>query len=123
MVLHLGDEDFVAGLEGLANTGGDQIDRLGAAPGPHDLVGGRSIQIAGDGLAGGLEGLGRFIGQGVQAAVDIGIATLHRRRQGVDHRARLLRRGGRVQIDQRLAVHLPRQDRELGPDGVDVEVY
>ena len=39
---------------------------------------------------------------------------------GVEHRARLLRRGAVVEIDQRLAVDLARQDREIGADRLNV---
>ena len=39
---------------------------------------------------------------------------------GVDHGARLLRRGGAVEIDERLAVDLAREDRKLAPDRLDV---
>ncbi|MNN38449.1 hypothetical protein D3C81_1524460 [compost metagenome] len=121
VVLHLGDDDLVAGFDAQADAVGDQIDRLGAALGPDDVLGRGRVQEAGDDLARRLERLGRLVRQGMQAPVDVGVAALHRRDQGVDHRTRLLRRGGVVQIDQRLAVHLSRQDRELRPRGVGIK--
>ena len=56
----------------------------------------------------------------VQAAMHVGVGRLHRPRHRVDHRPRFLRRGGVVEVDQRLAVDLLRQDRELRPDRLDV---
>ena len=52
--------------------------------------------------------------------MNVGVARLHGVHHGVDHRARLLGRGGIVEIDERLAIDLLRQDRELRPDGLDV---
>ena len=121
VMLHLGDDDLVARPDRLAETRRHQIDRLGPTLGPDDLIRAFGIQEPRHGLARRLEGLGRLIGQGVQAAVDVGVGVLHRRRQGVDHRPRLLRRGGRVQIDERPAVHRPRQDRELGARGAGIK--
>ena len=121
VVLHLGDDDLVARLDRQAQPMSHQIDRLGPALGPDDLFRGFRIQEPRHDLARLFESLGRLVRQGVQAAVDVGVAALHRRHQGVDYRARLLRRGRVVQIDQRFAVHLPRQDRELRPHGVGIE--
>ncbi|MNX93246.1 hypothetical protein D3C86_1254230 [compost metagenome] len=121
VVLHLGDDDLVARLDAQADAVGDQIDRLGPALGPDDVLARGRVQEAGDDLARRLERLGRLVRQGVQTPVDVGVAALHRRDQGVDHRTRFLRRGGVVQIDQRLAVHLSRQDRELRPRGVGIK--
>ena len=121
VVLHLRRDDLIARLQALCQARRDQIEGFGPALGPDDLVGAFGVQEAGDGFPRLFESLGRLIGQGVQATVNVGIGAFHRRGQGIDHRARLLRRGGRVQIDQRLAVHRPRQDRELRPGGIGVE--
>ena len=40
---------------------------------------------------------------------------------GLDHRDRLLGRGGRVEVHERFALELPLQDREVTPDRVHVE--
>ena len=52
--------------------------------------------------------------------MDVGVFHLVGVIDGVEHRARLLRRGAVVEIDQRLAVDLAEQDREIGADRLDV---
>jgi len=56
----------------------------------------------------------------VDAAVDVRIPRLVHLDDPVDDRARLLRRVGGVEIDQRLSVHGLAQDRkvELDPGGI-----
>ena len=56
----------------------------------------------------------------MQTTMNVGIARLHGVHHGIDHRARLLRRGGIVEINERLAIDLLRQDRKLGPDRFDI---
>jgi hypothetical protein len=56
----------------------------------------------------------------MQAAMDVGIFAGIGMADGVDHHLRLLCRGAIVEIDQRLAVHLLRQDREIPADRFDV---
>ncbi len=46
--------------------------------------------------------------------MDVGVVLLIHPGQGLDHLARLLGRGGAVEIDQGLAVDGARQDREIG---------
>jgi hypothetical protein len=57
----------------------------------------------------------------VDAAMDVGVVALVVIDQRLNHRARFLRRGGVVEIDQRLAVDFLVQDREVraefGPVG------
>ncbi len=48
---------------------------------------------------------GRAFGKIVHAAMNVGVAALVVAHDRVDHRARLLRRGGVVEIDERLAVN------------------
>ena len=64
-----------------------------------------------------LEQAGGLLGDGVHAPVHVGVGRLVVAVHGVDHRGRLLRRGGRVQVDQALAVDLAVQDREVLLDG------
>ena len=71
------------------------------------------VQKAGDLAAHGLVLVGRKVRKVVQAPVNVGIFHRIGLRDRVDHHLRLLRRGAVVQIDQRLAVHLPRQDRKI----------
>ena len=51
--------------------------------------------------------------------VGVGLAVVPRDR--IEHRLRLLGGRGVVEIDQRLAVDRPAQDREVGTDPLDVE--
>ena len=97
-----------------------QVVGLRGRLGEDDLVDRPGVEELAHGLARALEGFRRRVGHEVQAAMDVGVARLHGVHHGVDHRARLLRRGGVVEIDQRLAVDLLRQDRELRPDRFDV---
>ena len=59
-----------------------------------------------------LEQAGGLLGDGVHAPVHVGVGRLVVVGHGVDHGDRLLRRGGRVQVDQALAVDLAVEDRE-----------
>ncbi len=73
-----------------------------------------------DRLARALVGLGRLIGEIMQAAMHVGVFRRIGLLQPVEHLRRLLRRGGVVEIDQRLAIDLHRQRREIGADLVDI---
>ncbi len=57
----------------------------------------------------------------MHAAMNVGAIHFMKFANGFDHRVRLLRRGGVVQIHQRLAVYGLLQDREILPDAFDVE--
>ncbi len=113
VVLHLGGQDLIAGLQPLAPGPGDQVDGLGRRLGEDDLIDGGADK-AGHGLAAGLVGVGGLIGQAMQAAMHIGVGMAHGVRHGLDHRFGLLRRGAGVEIDQGLAVDFAAEDRELG---------
>ena len=52
----------------------------------------------------------------MQAAMHIGVSLAVGRGQRVQNHLRFLGRGSRIQIDQRLAIDLLIQNRELGPD-------
>ncbi len=117
VVLHLRDQHRLARLHDAAAVGvGDQVDRLGAVAGEHHLLARRRVEQAGDGVAGGLVGVGGALAHPVQAAMHVGVLRLHSVDHGVDHGARLLRGGGVVEEHQRLVVHALRQDREVGAD-------
>jgi hypothetical protein len=112
VMLHLGDDHLVAGLEGQPCR--DQIDGLGAAAREHDLLGTARIQEARERMAHGLVGLCRLVCERMQPAMHIGIGPAHGRAHGLDHDPGLLGGGRIVEIDQRVPVDLTRQDRHLG---------
>src|SRR5690606_7377124 len=60
------------------------------------------------------------VGQEVQPAMHIGVFVAVGVRYGIDDGLRLLRRSAVVEIDQRLAVDLTRQDREIATDRLDI---
>ena len=121
MMLEDREHDLVAladhhAAEGLRH----QVDGLGGIAGEDDLVLGRRVDEPADTFARILESLGRGIGEIVQAAMDIGIVLVHRLAHALEHRLGLLGGSRIVEIDQRLAVDLARQDREVAADGLDV---
>ena len=63
-------------------------------------------------LARAFEGVGGRLAQRVHAAVHVGVQLRLVVLDGVEHRARALRGGGAVEVDQRLAVHSLREERE-----------
>ena len=110
VVLHDGEHDLVAFADHhAAEALGHEVDGLGRVAGEDDLVLGRRIEEAPHAFARILEGLGGGVREEVQAAMHVGIffrVALHHR---VEHRLRLLGRGGIVEIDQRLAIDLARR--------------
>ena len=121
VVLHDREHDLVALADRHGAVGaGDQVDALGGVAGEDDLLDAWRIEEAAHRLARVLVAGGGGVGEKVQAAMDVGVFHLVGVVDGVEHRARLLRRGAVVEIDQRLAVDLAEQDREVGADGLDV---
>ncbi len=122
VMLQPGDDDLVILADMLAPPGlGDQIDRLGGAAHEHDLVAGRRVQEAGDGIARRLVGIGGARRQFMRGAVDVGVLVLVEVRNAVDHALRFLGRRGIVQPDQRPPVDALPQNREVAAHGMDVE--
>ena len=112
-------EPLVLGVVGRGRVGEgvrDEVERLGGVLREDDLVGGRADERR-DGRAGGLEVVGRLLGELVRAAVDGGVVLLVEGALGVEDRRRLVRRRPRVEVDERPAVaHRARQDREVAAD-------
>ena len=101
------------GLDALApERVGDQVDGLGGVAGEDDLFRARRVEEGADFLARALVGFGRGVGEVVQAAMHIGVFGRVGVLEAVEHRLRLLRRGGVVEIDERLAVDRHGEDRE-----------
>ena len=105
VMLHLGDEDLVAGLRSVRPIAWATrfmpsvvprvkmiSSRLGRADEAPHRVARRLVQ------------LGRLLAQGVDRAVHVGVALLVVARHRLQHRARLLARGGGVEVDERPAV-------------------
>ena len=121
MVLHDREHDLVAGLDALApERVGDQVDGLGGVAGEDDLFRARRVEEGADFLARALVGFGRGVGEVMQAAVHIGVFGGVGMLEAVEHRLRLLRRGGVVEIDERLAVNRHGEDRKILADAADV---
>ena len=114
VVLHPGDEHFVTGPEpGLAQTGGDEIDRFGRSPGKDDFVGPRRIDVFAHLVPGAFVGVRGTLAQLVHAPVHVGMVALLVGNHGIDHGLGPLRRGGAVQVGQWLAVNLLMQRGEV----------
>ena len=120
VVLHDGEHDLVALVEALAECRGDQVDRLGRRFGEDDLVRRARVEEAAHQFARAFIRIGRSIGEVMQPAMHVGIFAVGHLRHAVDHGPRLLRRGRIVQIDERLAVDLQVENREVRADAVDV---
>ena len=78
-----------------------------------DLFVARRVEELRDLGAAALIGLGRGIGEIMQAAMHVGVFALVGLRHAVEHGIRLLRRGGVVEIDQRLAIDLHGERRKI----------
>jgi len=86
------------------------------------LLVGRGADESGDVGAGLLKGVGGLFHQLVRAAVDRTVGGEQELPLGVEHRQRLLRGGPGVQVRQTAApAHHPVQDREIGPDPLQIK--
>ena len=99
-----------------------EIDRLGRAAHPDDGLVRRRIEEAAHFLARRLEGVGGPGGERMRGAMNVGILARVEIGDAVDHRLRLLRRRGVVEPDQRLAVDIFMQDREVAAEDMRVEL-
>ena len=132
MVLHLGDDDGVAGTDPealglragscrIAHRVGHQVETFGGVLGEDDL-GELRADERGDPVARRLVEVGRLLGDLVRAAVHGGVVPLVELALGVENLARLLRGGAAVEVDEPAAVaHGPREDREVRAESVGVE--
>ena len=98
MVFEGADDDLVARLELMLQTVSQQVEGFGAAAGEDDLLAIGGVQPVGDLFAYGLEGAGGAFARQVLGTVHIGSTVLVIVGQRRNHRLRLLRSGGAVQI-------------------------
>ena len=121
VMLHDREHDLVARLDALAaERVGDEVDGLGGIAGEDDLFLAPGIEEGRHFLARALVSLGCLVGEIMQAAMHVGVLRGVGLLQAVEHRLRLLRRSGVVEINERLAVNLRGEDREIRADAVDV---
>ncbi len=120
VMLHDRQDDLVALADAGEERIGDEVDRRRGVAREDDLIGAAGVEEAAHGFARILEALRRRVRQVVQPAMHVGVLeaidVIHR----VDDRARLLRRGGVVEIDKRLSVDFAIKDRKVGTDEIDV---
>ena len=122
VVFQPGDQHPVARLQGAAPPAvRHQVDGGGGAAGPDELFRFRAGEKAGHGVPGLLEGVGRTVAQGVDAAVYVGIVMAVIVTDRLDHARGLLGGGGIVQVHQRMAVDLLVQDGEVAPHPPGIE--
>ena len=102
---------------------GHQVEALGGVLGEDDLVGRRGADEAGDLAPGALHRVGGLLGERVDAAVRRWRwSSRSRSSMASMHLARLLRRGGRVEVDERACrATVLGEEREVGLDRGDVE--
>jgi hypothetical protein len=121
MMLHDREHDLVAGLDAFAPEGvGDEVDGLGGVAGEDDFFLAGGIEEGAHLLARVLIGLGRGVGEVMQSAMHIGVFGGVGAGEPLQHRVRLLRRGGVVEIDERLAVHLHGEDGKILANALDI---
>src|SRR5713226_3310620 len=124
VVLQLGQDVLVALPDvGPAPAVGHQVDGLRGVADEDDALatGGANERL--DLIAGLFVLLGRFLGNGVDAAMDVSVVGAVVVVQRIDDRQRLLRGSGAVEVDQRLAVYLPLEDGEVGANLSDVHAF
>ncbi len=123
VVLHVREEDLVAFPHEPARPRvRHEVGRLGRAPREDDRLGLRRADEPRELGPRRLVEVGGLFGQQVQPAMRVCVVIPIEVGLSVDDLARLLRRGGRVEVDDRGAVrHRPLQDREVRPDPTDIQ--
>ena len=100
---------------------GDEVEALGRVAHEEALAPVARVDERRNLVARRLVGLGRLGGDRVDAAVHVGVVVLVDVVHRVQHLARRLRRGRGVQVGERVAVDLAREDREVGAQSARVE--
>src|SRR5690606_13255962 len=115
------DEHLVAGLQAASAVAlCHQIEAFGGAARPDDFLAAGVDEVR-HRLACAFKGGGGGVGQGVGAAMHVAVEGAVVVVQRLDYHGGFLRGGGIVQIHQRLAVYLLRQQRKVGAQKVDIE--
>ncbi len=122
VVLHLGQEDAVAGADvGVAPGARDQVDRLGRVADEDHLAPVGGADVVGDRRPRPLVGCGRLGRERVRAAVDVGVVAALVAVDRLDRGQHPLGAGAAVEVGDRLAVDLALERREGGADLLDRE--
>ena len=106
VVLQGRDDDFASGIVTVETRHrcGDQVDALRRAAREDDLLRRGGAEKAPHRLAGGFVQIGGALREEMHAAMHVGVHVVVFLRHRLDHRARLLCRGGVVEIDKRVFV-------------------
>ncbi len=117
-----GDDDFIARFDVVAAPGlRHQVDAFGGAANEDDLLRSARVEKSLDLGARLFVGFGGALAQLMHAAVDVGAIHFVELDDGVDDGARLLRGGGVIEINERLAVDGLLEDGEILADLLNVE--
>ena len=122
VVLHLREEDLVALAHVRASPRvRDEVDRLGRVAREDDALRRWSVDELRDLRSRFLVRRRRLFAEAVDGAMDVRVVVLVVVDELVDHLPRLLRSRRVVEVNERLPVHLPLEDREVLADPCDVE--
>ena len=122
VMLQHGEHDGVPVAQvGTAPRARHQVDRLGGVLGEHDLGGVVAADEPGHVTPNRLHGVGRTLGELVDAPMNVGVDRLVEPRHGVDHALGLLGRRSRVEERQAVPLDALVQHRELGSQAVGIQ--
>ena len=121
VVFHLADDNLVALLHlALAERLCHEVDGLGGATCEDNLFYLAGVDETAHPLTGSLMEVGGLLREIVDATMYIGIHVQIFVAHGIEHTQRLLRCGGVVEVDQRSAIDLARQNGEVLTDGMGI---
>jgi hypothetical protein len=119
VVLHFGEDDAIAGSQvGRAPGAGDEVDRLGRIADEDDLAAVGGADVVGDRRPGPLVCGGRLGGEGVRAAMDVGVVATLVAVDGLDRGQHALCARAAVEVGDRLVVDLALERRESRPHAI-----
>ena len=124
VMLERGNQNLIAGLKlRSCKALRDEVDAFGRAAHEYDFLRVARIDEAPDVFASAFEGVSCALTQRMNAAMHVRVIVLVVVRYRIDDRARALARRGVVEIDERLAVDLLRQNRKVAPNrgGIEAE--